>query len=93
MITIEIILKILIVGWFISNFTPLSAFIEVLTDLLKITNPLFRMILNTPFNCFKCASFWTGVIAALIFSLQWWIPFVCAFIADVYDRNFNSIKL
>lgn len=90
---ITILFKILLLGWIIVEYPLLSVLSELVTDLLNIKNKLALYIFKKPTECFKCASFIVGLIGFFIFNYAWWLPILAAFLADYWDKNFNSIKI
>jgi len=79
----EIIIKVCLIGWFISNFEPLQNFL--------IKNKLFKIkIMQIPkkiLQCFKCISFWI----ALIYTQDVYTAIICSIIAYIYIRVDNQI--
>jgi hypothetical protein len=82
-ITIIQIIQPLLSGWLITHFTPFQELIYKTSKLIKksfiklIIDKLIEMI-----SCFKCVSFWTG----LIMSQNLYIAIICAFIAWTYEK-------
>ena len=58
---IELLIKGLLLGWFINEFQPLQEIITRVND--KISDKYFLvMYIKGAFSCWKCLSFWCTLI-------------------------------
>lgn len=83
----ELILKTCLIGWFIVEFYMISVFVELITD--KIKNELIKFIIRKPFECVKCATFWTGIFL----TQNIFIAIIAAIIMDQWDKKMNVINI
>jgi hypothetical protein len=77
------IIKILLLAWFISSFEP----IQWLLQEIKLMWP--KLILITITGCFKCASFWIG----LLITGDIWISLSASVIASILQVIKNKLKI
>jgi len=82
-----LILKTCLIAWFIVEFYIISAIVEILTD--RIKNKLIKFIITKPFECMKCAGFWTG----LIMTQNIFIAIIASFLMNEWDKKYNYMKL
>jgi hypothetical protein len=77
------IIKILLLGWFVSSFEPLSWLLNEIKWLWP------KLILITITGCFKCSSFFIG----LILSQNIWIALTSSVIASLLQVVKNKLKI
>lgn len=77
------IIKILLLAWFISSFQPL----EWLLNEIKLMWP--KLILIAITGCWKCASFWLG----LLMSGDIWTALTASVIASILQVIKNKLKI
>lgn len=77
------IIKILLLSWFISSFEPLAW----LLNEIKLMWP--KLILIAITGCFKCASFWIG----LLMTGDIWISLGASVIASILQVIKNKLKI
>jgi hypothetical protein len=77
------IIKILLLAWFISTFQPL----EWLLNEIKLLWP--KLILIAITGCFKCSSFWIG----LLMTGDIWISLGASVIASLLQVIKNKFKI
>ena len=77
------IIKILLLGWFVSSFEPLSWLLNEIKWLWP------KLILITITGCFKCSSFFIG----LILSQDMWIALTASVIASILQIIKNKLKI
>jgi hypothetical protein len=77
------IINILLLAWFISSFEPLSW----LLNEIKLMWP--KLILISITGCFKCASFWIG----LLMTGDIWISLGASAIASLLQIIKNKMKI
>lgn len=80
---ILIVIKILLLAWFISSFEPLQWLLQL------IPYNLPKLILIAITGCFKCCSFWLG----LLLSFDIWISLEAALIASLLQVIKNKLKI
>lgn len=80
---IILIIKTLLLSYFITRFEPIQWFIDAFPKKIK-DNVLFN-IFYLAISCFKCSSFWIG----LIISHNIYIAIICFIIAFVYDKKLS----
>lgn len=91
---IENLFYILMISWIVVEHPFFSVLSEIINTLLnKKGNKLIEYIITQPTKCFKCSSFYVGIIWCLIFGLPWWLPISAAFIMKLYDQKINTIEL
>lgn len=78
-----LIAKILLISYFVTRFEPVQWVIESLPKKIK-DNILFN-IFYLAITCFKCSSFWIG----LIMSHNFYIATIAFIIAFIYDKKFS----
>lgn len=76
-----IILKILLLAWFITKFEPISWILEILEPSIPKNNisTLIFNISRLSLGCLKCASFYIGLIMG-----GFWVGCLSSFIAYLY---------
>lgn len=84
-----IILKCLILSWFINNFEPLR---EVCNTLLSYKlRPIFKIITKSMLrllSCYKCCAFWTTLLlTGNIFTAS-----LCAYLAVLYTNRLKPYE-
>jgi len=88
-ITIILILKCFILGWFVNNFTPLqNLFTAILSYNLK---PVYKLTVQTMLqvvSCQKCATFWV----TLIYTGNIFLASFMAFIALIYTNRLKCYE-
>jgi len=67
------IIKILLLGWFVSSFEPIQWLLN------EIKNIWIKITLIAITGCFKCSSFWIG----LILSQDIWTALTASVIASI----------
>jgi hypothetical protein len=77
------IIKILLLAWFISTFQPLEWLLN------EIKNIWIKITLIAITGCFKCASFWIG----LILSQDIWTALTASVIASLLQVLKNKLKI
>lgn len=77
-----IIGKILLLAYFITRFEPLQLVLQTLSDRYK---NLFMIVLYLILSCFKCTSFWVGLI--LFQSI--YLGIIAFIIAFIYDKKLS----
>lgn len=83
MIYLEKIITGFLLGWFATQFEPFKWILEYLKQ-YRIYKYLYKLV-----SCPKCSSFWI----TLILTQNIVIAIAASFLADVYDRNFNIIRI
>jgi len=86
----QLIIKGLLVGWFIANYGPLQDFFE------KWVKPfVYSGYVSNGLSCLKCLSFWSTIILGLVMTdtLHIYDAIAAAAIAYTYDRIINSFKI
>jgi hypothetical protein len=83
MIYIQQIIIGFLLGWFVVNFEPFKWLLKPIKQ-YGIYKYLYKMV-----SCPKCSTFWI----TLIYTQNIILAITASFIADVYDRNFNSIRI
>jgi hypothetical protein len=83
MIYVEQILIGFLLGWFLVNFEPFKWILKPLKG-YGIYLYLYKLV-----SCPKCATFWI----TLLYTQNIIIAIASSFVADVYDRNFNIIRI
>lgn len=78
-----LIIKILLLAWFISEFQPIQWLLQL------IPYKLPKLILIAITGCFKCCSFWLG----LLLSFDIWISLEAALIASLLQVLKNKLKI
>lgn len=79
----DLIFKGILLGWFLSEFTPIQTFLSTYIKPFVKNN-----YLNTALSCFKCLSFWS----TLILSLEPFSAILAALIAYSYEKIMGSFK-
>lgn len=80
---IKYIFATLALAWFITKFSPLRAFFDlILPENIKIFALIKKGVLKMV-SCPKCCAFWTG----LIISHNIWIAIVCSFLMYEYSKS------
>jgi hypothetical protein len=87
MIYLQYILINFLIGWLLVNFEPLKSILKIFRD-YGFYKYIFKLV-----SCPKCATLWSGFILCGIYDYNIIIAIAASFIADVYDRNFNFIKI
>jgi hypothetical protein len=77
------VIKILLLAWFISTFEPLSWLLSE----IKLLWP--KLILIAVTGCFKCSSFWIG----LLMTGDIWISLMASVIASLLQVIKNKFKI
>jgi hypothetical protein len=83
MIYVQQIIIGFLLGWFLVNFEPFKWFLKPIKQ-YGIYVYLYKLV-----SCPKCSTFWI----TLIYTQNILIAITASFIADVYDRNFNIIRI
>lgn len=83
MIEIQKIITGFLLGWFVYSFEPIRWVLSYLKP-YKVYSYINKVI-----SCPKCSSFWM----TLIFTQNIIFAIAAAFIADTWDRNFNTISI
>jgi hypothetical protein len=83
MIYLEKIITGFLLGWFLVNFEPFKWILKPLKH-YGIYLYLYKLV-----SCPKCGTFWI----TLIYTQNIIIAIAASFVADVYDRNFNIIRI
>jgi len=83
MIYLQQILIGFLLGWFLVNFEPFKWFLKPIKQ-YGIYLYLYKIV-----SCPKCSTFW----ATLFYTQNIIIAIAASFIADVYDKKFNVIRL
>jgi hypothetical protein len=83
MIHIKNIVIGFLLGWFATNFQPFKWVLKPLKQ-YGIYKYLVKLV-----ECPKCSTFWI----TLIFTQNILVAIAASFIADFYDRNYNTIRL
>lgn len=82
---IDMIIKIMLLAWFLTHFEPISWIIETINP--KTDNIFLLLIfdiIKLLLSCIKCCAFWSGL---LIFNI--WIGLAAAYGCFVYDKLFS----
>lgn len=87
MIYLQYILINFLIGWIMVEFEPFKWILKPFKDY-----GFYRYIIKL-ITCPKCATLWSGLILCGIYDYNIIIAIAASFIADVYDRNFNFIKI
>jgi hypothetical protein len=80
------IVKIIYLGWFVVQFTPLHRAMSLLPfKVIKNENmrEIIKFIILQPFKCYKCSGFWIG----LIFWQNIWLALSASFILYLLEKN------
>ena len=77
------IIKILLLSWFISSFEPIQWLLN------EIKNIWIKITLIAITGCFKCASFWIG----LLMTGDIWISLGASVIASLLQVLKNKLKI
>lgn len=75
-----------LVGWFITSFTPIHGIINLSIQSTK-KYPLINFILSllhTIVSCMKCSTFWSGLI---ITEGDIYLSLIASLIASIYSKN------
>ena len=72
-----------LLGWFATNFEPFKWILSPLKQ-YGIHKHLYKLV-----SCPKCSTFWI----TLVFTQNIIVAIAASFIADIYDRNLNTIRL
>lgn len=72
-----------LLGWFATNFTPFKSLLGLIKQ-YGIHKYLYKLV-----SCPKCATFWI----TLVISQNIILAIAASFIADFWDRHFNSISI
>jgi amino acid permease len=84
-----IILKCLILGWFVNNFQPIKTlFAAILGYNLR---PIFKFVITMLLeiiSCQKCATFWV----CLIYTGDIFLASFCAFLALLYTNRLKCYE-
>jgi len=83
MIYVEKIITGFLLGWFLVNFEPFKWLLKPLKH-YGIYLYLYKLV-----SCPKCSTFWI----TLLYTQNIIIAIAASFVADVYDRNFNIIRI
>jgi hypothetical protein len=83
MIYLEKIITGFLLGWFAVNFEPFKWILKPLKH-YGIYLYLYKLV-----SCPKCSTFWL----TLFYTQNIIIAIAASFVADVYDRNFNIIRI
>lgn len=83
MIYLEKIITGFLLGWFLVNFEPFKWILKPLKH-YGIYLYLYKLV-----SCPKCSTFWI----TLLYTQNIIIAIAASFVADVYDRNFNIIRI
>jgi hypothetical protein len=83
MIYVEKIITGFLLGWFLVNFEPFKWILKPLKH-YGIYLYLYKLV-----SCLKCSTFWI----TLAYTQNIIIAIAASFVADVYDRNFNIIRI
>ena len=83
MIYLEKIITGFLLGWFLVNFEPFKWVLKPLKH-YGIYLYLYKLV-----SCPKCSTFWI----TLLYTQNIIIAIAASFVADVYDRNFNIIRI
>ena len=83
MIYVEKIITGFLLGWFLVNFEPFKWILKPLKH-YGIYLYLYKLV-----SCPKCSTFWI----TLLYTQNIIIAIAASFVADVYDRNFNIIRI
>lgn len=83
MIYLQQIIIGFLLGWFAVNFEPFKWILKPIKQ-YGIYKYLYKLV-----SCPKCSTFWI----TLVYTQNIIIAITASFIADVYDRNFNVIRI
>lgn len=87
MIELKFILINFLIGWIMTQFEPFRWLLKPLKH-YGIYLYLYKLV-----SCPKCATLWSGFILCGIYNYNIIIAIAASFVADVYDRNFNIIRI
>lgn len=87
MTEIKFIVINFLIGWIMVNFQPFKWLLKPIKQ-YGIYQYLYKLV-----SCPKCATLWSGFVLCGIYDQNIIIAIAASFIADVYDRNFNSIRI
>lgn len=79
------LIKIILIGWFISDFKPLHNLINMLKRNI-FTDTIYNII-----TCWKCSSFWTGIIWMFFEPISIFIILSASLISSILSKQ--KIKL
>ena len=80
-----IVIKIILLGWFISDFSPLK------NILLKVKKNIITDIILKVISCQKCTTLWVGIIYWCFNPISIFIPLLASYIAFFLSNQ--KIKL
>lgn len=83
------IVKGCLIGWAIVEFPLFAAIPSIIIDLFKIKNNFIKFLIDKPFNCYKCATFW----ATLFMTGNIYLALSASFIMKLYDQKLNITEL
>ena len=87
MIYLQQIIINFLIGWLLVNFEPFRWILKPLKH-YGIYLYLYKLV-----SCPKCGTLWSGFILCGIYDYNIIIAIAASFVADVYDRNFNIIRI
>lgn len=88
-ILFEQLIKGILMGWFIVEMPFFAILSMIIIEKFKIKNEVIKFIIDKPFNCLKCGTFW----ATLIISQNIFLAIMASWIMYIYDSRFNTIDL
>jgi hypothetical protein len=86
---IILLLKGCLLGWFVVEFPLFAVIPAIIIERFKIKNEIVKFIIEKPFNCYKCSSFWI----TLFMTSNIFLAISAAFIMKLYDQKLNSVEL
>ena len=87
MVELKIIAINFLIGWIMTQFEPFKWLLKPIKQ-YGIYKYLYKLI-----SCPKCATLWSGFILCGIYDQNIILAIAASFIADMWDKHFNVIRL
>ena len=89
-----LIVKTCLIAWWIVEFPLFGVITQLINDFFnKKDNELIKYVLTKPTSCFRCSSFYVGLIMMFVFNGPWWLPLISSFLMDQWDKKYNYVKI
>jgi len=87
------IIVVCLLGWFLVEFPLFELIPSIIIDRFKVKNEMLKFLILKPFQCYKCAAWWIGLIYCIVLWKSLLIAIAASFLMKLYDQKLNSIEL
>lgn len=77
-----------LMGWFIVDFPLFYVFVKLILELITKNEKIIGLLIK-PFECYKCAAFWS----TLTITGNIWIAITASFLIFIWDQKYNYVEI